>query len=224
MQMSWFSDWMNPRKGYDAAQQTLQNNYNNAQGYQNPYNQGGQFAQPYLQNALQQLSNPQALQDQWSKGYTESEAAKQNEATAQSRGLNAAQAMGLNGSSTALSGIQAGTTNIVNQDKQNYLNDLMQKYMASIGVGQGLYNTGANAAGQMGQNAMNFGQNSAGLSYGAASAGGNMFGGLLGAGAGLIGGALGGPIGSALGAGLSQHFGWSKPESYNPGGWNTGGK
>src|SRR5690348_17225257 len=137
--MSWFSDWMNPRKGYDAAQQQMQQYYNQAQQFQQPYNQGGQFARPYLQNALQQLSNPAALQDQWSKGYNESEAAKQAEQTAMSRGLNAAQAMGLNGSSTALSGLQAGATNIVNQDKQNYLNDLMQKYLASIGVGQGLY-------------------------------------------------------------------------------------
>lgn len=218
--MSWFSDFMNPRKGYDAAQQQMQNYYNQAQQYQNPYMQGGQNVQPGLMEMFKNLSNPAALQSEWAKSYEESPAAKQAEQMAMSRGLNAAQAMGLNGSSTALSGLQAGASNIAMQDRQNYMNDLMQKYLASIGLGQNLYGTGANAAGQMGQNAMNMGQNSANMAYGASSAGGNMFGSLLGMGGGLLGGIMGGPIGNALGAGLAQKMGWSPSGSYTP--WSGG--
>jgi hypothetical protein len=72
-------------------------------------------------------------------------------------------------------------------DRKQYLDDLMQKYMASIGIGQNLYGTGAAAAGQMGQNAMMQGQNSinnannlAGLKYGSVNAPGQMIGNLLG--------------------------------------------
>jgi hypothetical protein len=168
--MSWLSDFLHPKKAYNGVQDQLTNSYNQAQGYTQPF--------------YDAFSNPQALEDKWSKGYQESDIAKQAEATASQNGLNAAQQMGLGGSTPALQAIQAGTSGIVAQDRQQYLNDLMQKYMAGAGIGQ-----------NMGQNAMNFGQNSAQTQFNQNNAQGSLFGNLLGAGTGLFGSILGGKSG-----------------------------
>ncbi len=205
--MSWLSSFLHPGKGYQAGQEQLDKYYNQAQGYQQPYNQNGVNQGQNLTDMINQLSDPQALQDKWSKGYQESEAAKNMENMAQEHGLNAASSMGLMGSNTALNALQSGTSQIGAQDRQNYLNDLMEKYKTGAGLSQGMYNTGANAAGQMGQNSMNQGQNSAGMAYGQQNAGGNMLGGLLGLGLGGIGSALAGPIGQAAGGALGKRWG-----------------
>ncbi len=190
--MGWLSSFLHPEKGYDKAQGQLDKYYGQAQGYQQPYNQAGFGQAGNLQNYINSLMDPQALQDKWSKGYQTSEAAKNTMGLAQQHGLDAASSMGLMGSSPALNVIQAGTSAIGAEDKQNYLNDLMQKYMQGAGLSQGMYNTGANAAGGMGQNAMNMGQNSAQMQYGKENAPGNLFGNIIGTGAGLLGGYLGG--------------------------------
>lgn len=174
--MSWLSSWLHPERGYQAGQEQLDKYYNQGQGYLNPYSQGGQQAFNPLMNQMQQLMDPQALQDKWAKGYKESEAAKGMEGMAQQHGLDAASSMGLMGSSPAISAIQAGTSQIGAQDRQNYMNDLMQKYQAATGIGQNLYGIGANAAGQQSQNAMNMGQQSAGMQFGQTNAPGQMFG------------------------------------------------
>jgi hypothetical protein len=131
---------------------------------------------------------------------------------AKQNGLDAASSLGLNGSNTALNALQGGTTRIALDDRQNYLNDLMQKYLAGTGIAGNIFNTGYGAAGQMSNNAMNMGQNSAQEAYGEANAPGSIMGGLLGIGIGT----LGGPIGNAIGAGFSQKMGWSPTRSYNP--------
>jgi hypothetical protein len=222
--MSWLSSFLHPEKAYDKAQQEREKYYNQGQGYLNPYNQNGIDTYGKYSGAMDKLLNPAALQDEWNKGYKESDFAKQNEAMASQSGLNAAQQMGLGGSAPALQAIQSGTAGIVAKDRQQYLDDLMQKYMAGIGIGQDIYGKGAGAAGQMSQNANQMGQDSAQLTFNKNNAQGDMFGKLLGYGAGAIGSALGGPIGGALGAGLSQSMGWSPKGSYNPAPYYTGGK
>lgn len=196
--MSWLSSFLNPGKGYEKGQEQLDKYYQQAQGSLNPYNQQGQSQYGNLNEYINALMNPEALQDKWAKGYTESESAKNAEGMAKEHGLDAASSMGLMGSSPALGAIQAGTTQIGLDDRQNYLDNLMQKYLAGAGLSQGIYGTGANAAGQMGQNAMNMGQNSAQMAYNQQNAGGNMLSGLLGLGGSIAGSALGGPIGGAL--------------------------
>lgn len=196
--MSWLSSFMHPGRAYGKAQGQLDKYYQQGQGYLNPYNQYGQSAYGNYSDAMKALLDPQALQDKWSKGYTESEAAKNAEGMATQHGLDAASSMGLMGSSPALGAIQAGTSQIAMDDKQNYLNDLMQKYMQGAGIAGNIFNTGAGAAGQMAGNAMNMGQNSAMMSYGRGAAGGNMLGGLLGMGGSILGSALSGPMGGAL--------------------------
>lgn len=196
--MSWLSSFLHPQRGYQAGQQQLDKYYNQAQGLQDPYNQNGLTQSNNLNKYIESLMDPQALQDKWASGYKESEAAKNMENMAQEHGLNAANSMGLMGSNTALNALQSGTSQIGALDRQNYLNDLMEKYKMGAGLSQGMYNTGAGAAGQMGQNAMNMGQNSADMAYGMQNSGGNMISGLIGQGIGLAGSALGGPMGAAL--------------------------
>lgn len=222
--MSWLSSFLHPERAYDKAQQKLDQYYQQGQGYLQPYNQYGLDTYGKYSSAMDKLLNPSALQDEWSKNYQESDIAKQNEAMATQHGLDAASSMGLMGSSPAISAIQSGTAGIVAQDRQKYLDDLMQKYMTGIGIGQDIYGKGANAANSMSQNAMNQGQNSAQMEFNKNNAQGDMFGKLLGYGAGTIGSALGGPIGGALGAGLAQKMGWSTSGSYNPSPYYTGGR
>lgn len=196
--MSWLSSFLNPGKGYQKGQEQLDKYYNNAQGNLQPYNQNGQDQYGNLSEYIQNLMDPEGLQNKWAQGYSESPAAKQAEMMAQEHGLNAASSMGLMGSNTALNAIQSGTSQIGMEDRQKYLDDLMQKYMSGAGLSQGIYGQGANAASGMSNNDMNMGQNSANMSYGEQNAGGSLFGKLLGGAAGLAGGALGGPIGGAL--------------------------
>lgn len=207
--MSWLSSFMHPEEGYNKAQGQLDNYYNQAQGFQKPIADQGQQAFNPLFGAMQNLLNPQALQDQWTQSYSESPAAKQAQGLATQQGLDAASSMGLMGSTPALQAIQGGASQIALNDRQNYLDNLMQKYMAGAGIGQNIYQTGANAASNMSQNAMNMGQNSAQTAYNKESAGGDLFGKLLGGAAGLAGSALGGPLGGVLGTALGNKLGWS---------------
>ena len=210
--MSWLSSFMNPQRGYDAAQGQMDNYYNQAQGYQQPYNQMGQQGGAAAQGAMQNLLNPEQMQNQWAQGYQESPYAKQMEQQAQSSGLDAASSMGLMGSSSALQGIQSGRSNIMGADRQKYLDDLMNKYQLGTQTAGNMMNMGANTAGQMGNNAMNQGQNSAGMAYGSKNAQGQMFGNLMGGAAGLFGSALAGPLG-----GLAANWGAGKlgmPQDY----------
>jgi hypothetical protein len=195
--MSWLSNFLNPGRGYKKGQEQLDKYYQQAQGYLQPYSQYGQDVYGDINSAMQALLNPQALQDQWSQGYHESQYAKDLEDMASQHGLNAASAMGLMGSTPALHALQQGTSQIAAADKQQYMNDLMQKYLAGAGIGQNIFGAGANAAGQMGQNAMNMGQNSAQMAYGQQNAGRNLFEKGLGAAGGLMAGALGGPVGAS---------------------------
>lgn len=228
--MSWLSSFLHPEKSYDKAKQELekyyqqsQDLYNQGQGYLQPYNQNGMETYGKYSGAMDKLLNPAGLQDEWSKNYQESDIAKQNEAMATQHGLNSASAMGLMGSQPALSAIQSGTAGIVAQDRQQYLDDLMKKYMTGIGIGQDIYGKGASAANSMsgnamnqGKNAMQMGENASQMEFNKNNAQGDLFGKLLGGAGGLLGSALGGPIGGALGAGLSQKMGWSTKGSYNP--------
>ena len=210
--MSWLSSFMNPQRGYDAAQGQMDNYYNQAQGYQQPYNQMGQQGGAATQGAMQNLLNPEQMQNQWAQGYQESPYAKQMEQQAQSSGLDAASSMGLMGSSSALQGIQAGRSNIMGADRQKYLDDLMSKYQLGTQTAGNMMNMGSQTANQMGNNAMNQGQNSAGMAYGSKNSQGEMFGNLMGGAVGLFGSALGGPLG-----GLAANWGAGKlgmPQDY----------
>ena len=206
--MSWLSSFLHPDRAYKGAQDQLNQGYNNAQGYQQPFMNNGVNAGGQLNTAMNNLLNPEELQNKWAQGYKTSDVAKNNMGLANQQGLDAASSMGLMGSTPAIQAIQAGTSQIGAQDQQNYLNDLMQKYMQGVGIGQNFYNTGANAAGQMGQNSMTHGQDSANMTHGQKSSGGNMLSNIVGrAIPAAAGWALGGPVGGIMGMMGSDMYG-----------------
>lgn len=183
--MSWLSDLFHPGRPYEAAQDKYNQQYQQGQQYLDPYNKQGQQAGGQLQDIFSQLQNPEQLQNQWASGYQESPYAKQQQQFAQNAGLDAASSQGLLGSSSALQNIQNTSAGIVNQDQQQYMQDLMQKYLAGAGIGENLYGQGASAAGQQSGNALNAaGQNSQ-LEFGKRQAGSNFLGDIFGGAAGL---------------------------------------
>ena len=174
-------------KAYKKAQKEREKYYREGQGYLNPYNQYGQNAYGNYSGAMNRLLDPASLQNEWVKGYSESPAAKNAEAMAQEHGLDAASGLGLMGSNTALNAIQTGTSQIGLNDRQNYLDNLMQKYLAGAGIAGNIYGTGAGAAGQMATNAMNMGQDAAQLGFGKQAAPGNSMMSMMGAAPGFAG-------------------------------------
>ncbi len=207
--MSWLSSFLHPERGYQAAQGQMDKYYQQGQNALQPYNQQGQDQYGNLNEILKNLMNPSALQDKWSQGYSESPYAQQAEKMAQEHGVNAASSMGLGRSNTALDAIQAGTSQIGINDRQNYMNDLMQKYLAGAGISQGIYGQGAGAAGQMANNANQMGQNSANMAFGEQNAPGNMF-------SNLIQGA------ASFATPIGQAWGMNKLGIQQP--WSTGGQ
>jgi len=171
---------------YEDAQEEYQKHYDQAQGYLEPYAQYGQQYGGDLRNMFQQLMNPQQMYNDWATGYEESPYAQMLLGQNTASGLDAASSMGLMGSSAALQNIQQGAGNIMNSQRQQYMDDLMQKYMQAVGLGQSMYGSGMNASNAMSQNAMNFGGDMADLAYNEAAAPTNMFGNLLSGAAGLI--------------------------------------
>lgn len=193
--MSWLTSFLHPERGYEKAQDELNKYYEQGQHYLEPYNQHGLDIFGKYSSAMDKLLNPAALHDEWSKNYRESDLAKQNEAMATQRGLEAASSMGLLGSSPAISAIQSGTAGIVARDRQQYLDDLLKKYLSGIGIGQDIYSKGANTATSLSNNAINMGNNSAQLEYGKQNAPGNLFSNLLNTGLNLGGSFLTGGMG-----------------------------
>ncbi len=173
------NSFLHPEKGYKEAQVPLQQGWNQAQAFQQPYNQQGLGQTGRLNTAENSLLDPTQLENQWTQSYSTSPYAQQLLKQNQANGLDAASQMGLLGSSAALGNIQAGAGNIVDQDRQQFLNDLMQKYLQGIGIGQNIYGVGATTAGNLGTQANTFGQNMAGLKYGETNAPGEQFNNLL---------------------------------------------
>lgn len=174
--MSWMSDWMHPGRAYDEAGKEEEQGYNQGQGYRQPYMDRGNAAGGTLQEMLNKMKDPAALQDEWSKNYQTSEYAKQMQQEAQTGGMDAASAMGLGGSSASLANIQKGSADIMQKDRQNYMDNLMQKYMGAMGLGESMYNTGANAAENSANSAENHGQWQGQNKFNSRQAGANRFG------------------------------------------------
>ncbi len=194
------SSFLNPQKGYEDAEKVFRNFYDQSRGNMQPFIDQGKAQYGNLSGAEGALLDPESLLKKWMSGYQESPYAKQSMANARSGGLDAASSMGLLGSSSAINNIQNSASDIMNKDRSSYLQDLMDKYMKGVGIGQDLYGTGANMASQFGQLAHGFGQDIGGASYGAANAPGNLLGNLINMGANIY---TGGGYGAAKKAGSS---------------------
>lgn len=170
------SSFFHPEEAYKKAEETAQKYYLDSQGKLQPLVNQGQSQFSRLTGQADALNNPSQLENQWASGYTNSPYAQHILGQSQEAGLDAASKMGLMGSSAALGNIQQSAGDIMQSERQKYMDDLMNKYMASIGIGQNLYGVGAGAALGQSQNAMTQGQNMAGLAYGRQNAPGEMFG------------------------------------------------
>lgn len=181
--MSWISgipivgkgidSYLNPDKGYKDAAKQMQEYFQKAQSFQEPYRAQGLGQIGRLNTAQNELSDPSALLAKWMKSYETSPFAEKSMANAKEAGLSGASSMGLMGSSTALNNIENSAGDIMNADRSQFLSDLMQKYMAGIGIGQNMYGIGASTAGNMGNQAMEMGGNMGEMAYGAANAPGD---------------------------------------------------
>lgn len=202
---------MNPGGAYKAGQKQLDKFYNQGQGYLQPYSQNGQDQYGNLNGAINNLLNPSQLTDQWMNDYQMSDAAKYQQGRAQDAGMRAMSSMGMVGSTPGLQAMQAGLSGIAADDEQRYIDRMIQQYTQGANLAQGIYGQGAGAAGQMSNNAMNMGQNSAEMAYGQKSAPGAMFGSLM-------------NNASNLGGQYYQMQGMNNlANSMGNSGWNTGG-
>lgn len=195
---SWLSSFLNPDQGYRDAAREVNRGWQDASGYMQPFQTAGTGEIPRLQGAAGALMDPATLENQWASGYQESPYAQDAMRRSSESGLDAASSMGLMGSSPALESIQRNASSIMNADRQTYLQNLMQKYLAGVQVSQGLFNTGSNTANTMAQSRLNVGDNLGQLKYGEQSAPGALLGRILGMGVGAGATALSGPIGGAL--------------------------
>ncbi len=170
--MSWYDPFnvLDPGKAWRAGGKEIKKGYNQGQGYLDPYNQAGRGQIDKLTGAQDKLMDPAALQNEWAKNYQISPYAQQLQEQAKSSGMDAASSQGLLGSSTATNAIQQGSSNIMNADRQNYMRDLMEKYKTGIGVGQDIFRQGGSAAGQMSNNAMDFGKQMGSMEFGKSNA------------------------------------------------------
>jgi len=174
--MGMIDSFLHPEDAYKKAGEQQEKYYKDAQGNLQPYNQNGQDQYGRLNGQANALNDPVALQNQWAQSYQESPQAKALEGKATEAGMGAASSMGLMGSSAALNNIQQSSGDIMQSDRQQYMNDLMNKYMQSIGIGQNMYGQGQQAAGEQSQNSMNQGTAMSNLKYGEQAAPGQLFG------------------------------------------------
>jgi hypothetical protein len=172
-----------PEKGYEDAEDEMRKYFEEAQRAQRPYADAGMNQLPILTGAQGRLLDPSSLLAEWMGKYNTSPYAKKSMENAKESGMGAASSMGLLGSNAAVNNIQQSSSDIMNADRQQFLNDLMQKYMTGINIGQNIYGTGAEAAAGMGRNAMSMGGNMAEMAYGKRNAPGDFLKSLLGMGA-----------------------------------------
>lgn len=173
--------FLHPEDAYKNAEEASNKGWGEAQGYEKPYWQQGQDQYGRLNDATGKLLDPAALQDEWSKKYETSPWAQRQLSANVNQGQEAASAMGLSGSSAALGNIQTGAGDIMAKDRQAYMDDLMKKYMTGIGLGKDIYGIGANMGGKLGDQALQHGNDVAGLEYGKSAAPGKLYGQFAGA-------------------------------------------
>jgi hypothetical protein len=188
--MSWLSNFMHPGRAYDEAAETIGQSVDEAQGYQQPYQQAGAGQIGNLQEMIQRLMNPQQFMGDMMSGYEQSPYASAATDAGTEAGMQTAEQMGLGGSSNELSGITSTAQNISQQDRNNYLNQLMGLYGQAGQMGQNLAGMGQTAAQNMGQVGMSGARDIAGLNVAGNQAGANM----LGQGAGFLGSLLTAPM------------------------------
>lgn len=172
---SWMRSFLHPEDAYKKAGREAEKGWQEAKGYEMPYYNAGTSQIGKLTGAQDQLMHPDQLESQWASTYETSPYAKQLMDQSKNAGLDAASSMGLLGSSSALGNIQTGASNIMNKEREQYMKDLMEKYMKGVGIGTNMFDTGATTGTNLANQAVGAGENRGAATYGAASAPGEMF-------------------------------------------------
>ncbi len=172
---NWMQSFLHPEDAYKKARAPYNAGWEETKSYNAPFLNAGINQIGRLNTAENALLDPAKLQSDWAGGYETSPYAKQLMDQAKGAGLDAASSQGLLGSSASINNIQQGASNIMQQDRQKYMDDLMSKYMAGIGIGGSMYGTGAGTASNLGNLAMKHGEGEANLAYGEQNAPGELF-------------------------------------------------
>ncbi len=172
----YIQSFLHPENAFKEAGKQSEKGWTEAKDFQTPFMQHGLDQYGRLNDATSKLMDPTALQDEWAKHYETSPYAQRQLSANINQGQEAASSMGLSGSSAAIGNIQQGAGDIMAKDRESYMKDLMQKYLAGIGLGKDIYGTGATAGANLGQQAMTHGQDMAGIKYGQTAAPGKLFG------------------------------------------------
>lgn len=168
------SSLFNPQEGYKQYGNTMRDFYNQSRLAQQPFIQAGQNQASILGDAQNQLMHPNEFLSNLLKDYEMSPYAQQSLANAQSAGLNSLSAQGLLGSSTGIRAAQNNAQGIMNQDRSEYLRNLLNQYNAGLNLGQNIFNTGASGASNFANTAANFGNAIGAAQFGEANAPGDM--------------------------------------------------
>lgn len=191
------NSFLHPEAGYQDAAKQMEEAWRQAQGFQEPYRKAGLDQLPILTGAQSKLLDPSVLLADWMSKYETSPFAQRSMSNAKASGLDAASSMGLSGSNAALNNIQQSSSDIMNADRSQFLQDLMQKYMSGVGIGQNIYGIGASTAQNMGNQAIGVGENLGQAAYGARTAPGNLLKDMLAMGAKAFMASQGGGAGAA---------------------------
>lgn len=170
---------LNPGKGYADAGKEMERAWQDAQKYQVPYQRAGLDQLGRLTGAEDALLDPSKLLADWMGKYETSPYAQKSLENAREAGMSGASSMGLLGSSSALQNIQNSASDIMNADRTQFLNDLMQKYMTGIGIGQNIYGIGAQTGANLGQQRIGVGESLGQAAYGSQNAMGDFLRNLL---------------------------------------------
>lgn len=197
-------------KSLRQAQDLMKQYYGQATGYMQPFYNSGTQALGDYQKALSGMSNPQQFYQQMMQGYNTSPQAQFQQEQAQKASNQAAAAGGTLGGGAQQKSLADYTQQLTSRDQQQYLNNMLGIHGQYMGGLSGLEQQGYGSAGQMGNWAMNTGNELSNLmsqigqskAYGDISKGtglSGLLGGLTGGLAGGFGGMGGGSGGGAGG-------------------------
>lgn len=143
-------------QGYQNGINAVNNSYNNATGFMNPYNQMGMSEMGQYQQGVNAMSNPNFYNNLMA-GYSQSPQAQLQLQQGQN-GINAAAAAsGMTGSSPEMQQMSQFNQQVSNSDMNNYANQKLGIYNQFLNGAGNMVGMGQNAAGQMGNWAMDQG-------------------------------------------------------------------
>ena len=197
--------FLHPEKGYEEAQKKWEQAWREAQGYGRPYWEKGLGESGFeaLAGAENALLNPGDLLNKWMQDYKMSDFAKNLLRSSKEAGLSAASSQGLLGSNASTQNIEQSAGEITAADLQQYLQDLIQQYLAGVGIAGNIYNQGAGMGRSLLEGAQNYGKGEAELAYGRQNAPGNLLEHIIQMGANAAKSFGGGGFGAGAGMGIA---------------------